>query len=283
MEIRNVGVVGCGQMGGGIVQVCAQAGYEVIVSEASGELLDKGLARVTSFLERGVASGRLAEADKAAALSRIRGTLALTDLSGCDIVIEAAAENTVLKQDIFRRLDSICPSHTLLATNTSCLSVTDIGAVTARPDRVLGLHFFNPVPVMELIELIITSATSAATIEAAKTFAGTLGKKAVTVKDEAGFIVNRLMTPQILTAIRMVEDGIASEEDIDTGMKLGLNVPLGPLALADLIGLDIVLAMADTMRERLGEEQYAAPQTLKNKVSAGELGRKTGRGFFAYA
>jgi 3-hydroxybutyryl-CoA dehydrogenase len=283
MEIKKVGVVGCGQMGGGIAQVCAQSGYTVLVSEANNELLQKGLAAIRSSLDRSVQKERITRQDRDAALARIRGTTDTGEFSDCDLVIEAAFENLDLKKKIFGDLDRVCPGHTILATNTSCLSVTDIAAATRRPDRILGMHFFNPAPAMKLLEIVSTGATSEETFETGKSFGQSLGKTIITIQDSPGFIVNRLMVPQILNAIRMVESGIARKEDIDTGMTLGLNYPMGPLALADLIGLDTLLFIANGIYNKLREAQYAPPALLKNMVAEGRLGRKTGKGFYEYS
>ncbi len=282
MEIRKVGVVGCGQMGGGIAQVCAQSGYAVLVSEANDELLQKGLAAIKSSLDRGVQKEKITPQDRDAALSRIRGTINVREFGDCDLVIEAALENLELKKKIFGEMDKVCPRHTILATNTSCLSVIDIAAATKRPDRVMGMHFFNPAPTMKLLEIVRTTATSEETFETGRQFGRSLGKTVVIAQDSPGFIVNRLMTPQILNAIRMVESGIATKEDIDTGMTLGLNYPMGPLALADLIGLDTLLSIANGIYDKLREAQYAPPPLLKNMVADGRLGRKTGMGFYEY-
>ncbi len=280
--ISKIGVAGCGQMGGGIAQVCARAGYTVVVSEVSDELLKKGLGAIESSLERSVQKQRITSEERNAILGRLKGTTDTGDFRNCDLVIEAAIENLDLKKKIFGELDRVCPERTILATNTSCLSVTEIAAATGRPDRVLGMHFFNPVPVMKLLEIIRTDATSETTLETAKKLGESLGKTFVIVQDSPGFIVNRLMTPQIINAIRMVESGIATARDIDTAMSLGLNYPMGPLALADLIGLDTFLFIANGIYDKLGDEQYAAPALLKNMVAAGQLGRKTGKGFYEY-
>jgi 3-hydroxybutyryl-CoA dehydrogenase len=282
MEIRKVGVAGCGQMGGGIAQVCAGAGYPVLVSEVNPALLERGLERIKANLAKAVAGNRLPAGEMTATLGRIQGTVNTADFSGCDIVIEAAIEDLAVKRALFRELAAACRPDAILATNTSSLSVRDIVPTEAGPERALGMHFFNPVPAMKLVELIVTEATSPAVRKAAAAFVGTLGKTPVVASDAPGFIVNRLMTPQLLTAIRLVEEGIATRDDVDTAMTLGLNAPLGPLALADLIGLDTLLAMADAMHGGLREEQYAAPATLQEKVAAGELGRKSGRGFYDY-
>jgi len=275
-------VVGCGLMGRGIVQVCAQAGFPVVVSEVNDELLQKGLSAIEASLDRSVQKGKLTQQEKDATLSRIRGTTDIGEFSDCDLMIEAAAENLDLKKQIFRELDGICPAHTILTTNTSSLPVTDIAASTKRPAKVLGMHFFNPVPVMKLLEMVRTEATSEETFSAAKYFGQSLDKTIVVAKDSPGFIVNRLLAPQILNAIQMLESGIATKEDIDTGMTLGLNYPMGPLTLADFIGLDTLLSIADSIYDKLRDAQYAAPALLKNMVANGHLGRKTGKGFYDY-
>jgi 3-hydroxybutyryl-CoA dehydrogenase len=282
-EISKVGVIGCGQMGSGIAQVCAQSGYSVLVSEISEPLLNKGLAAVGASLDGAVKRGKLAASEKSRVLSRVRGTTDSRDFSDRDLVIEAAVEDLEVKKKVFASLDRICPAHAILATNTSCLSVTEMARATGRPDRVLGLHFFNPVPAMKLLEIVRTGATSEATLEVGKRFGGSLGKTIVVAADTPGFIVNRLMIPQILVAIEMAESGaVANKEDIDTGMTLGLNHPLGPLALADLIGLDTLLSIANGIYDRLKDERYAAPPLLKKMVAEGNLGRKAGKGFYDY-
>jgi len=281
MEMK-IGVVGCGLMGGGITQVCAQSGYPVIVSEINDELLQKGLTAIDANLTRNVQKERITQQDKDATLARIKGTTDNRDFGDCDLVIEAAVENLDLKKKIFGEMDKICPEHAILATNTSCLSIIDMAKATGRPDKVLGLHFFNPAPVMKLMEVVRTSATSEETLELGKNFGQSLGKTIIIAQDTPGFIVNRLMTPQILNAIRMLESGAATKEDIDTGMTLGLNYPMGPLALADLVGLDTILFIADGIHDRFREDQYAAPSLLKEMVATGQLGRKTGKGFYDY-
>ena len=281
MEMK-IGVVGCGLMGGGITQVCAQSGYPVIVSEINDELLQKGLTAIDANLTRNVQKERITQQDKDATLARIKGTTDNRDFGDCDLVIEAAVENLDLKKKIFGEMDKICPEHAILATNTSCLSIIDMAKATGRPDKVLGLHFFNPAPVMKLMEVVRTSATSEETLELGKNFGQSLGKTIIIAQDTPGFIVNRLMTPQILNAIRMLESGAATKEDIDTGMTLGLNYPMGPLALADLVGLDTILFITDGIHDRFREDQYAAPSLLKEMVATGQLGRKTGKGFYDY-
>jgi 3-hydroxybutyryl-CoA dehydrogenase len=282
MEIKKVGVVGCGQMGGGITQVCAQAGYPVVVSEINDELLEKGLAAIDSLLTRSVQKEKITRQDKDAVMARIKGTIDTGDFGDCDLVIEAAIENLDLKKKIFANLDKVCPERAILATNTSCLSIIDMAVATKRPGKVLGLHFMNPVPVMKLLEVVRTVATSEETLDTGKKFGKSLGKTIVIARDAPGFIVNRLMVPQILNAIRMLESGVATREDIDTSLTLGLNHPLGPLALADLVGLDTLLFIANGIYDEFRDAQYAAPTLLKKMVTAGWLGRKKGKGFYDY-
>ena len=282
MEIKQVGVVGCGQMGGGIAQVSAQSGYQVIVSEVNEELLNKGLAAINSSLAKAVEKERITPQDKEVAISRIKGTTSMKDLSSCDLVIEAAIENLELKKKIFAELDSVCPKHTILATNTSCLSIIEMAMTTSRPDKVLGMHFFNPPPLMKLLEVGRTVATSEETLEIICNFGRSLGKTVITAPDSPGFIVNRLMVPQVMNAIRMLEAGVASKEDIDNGMMLGLNHPIGPLAVADLVGLDTFYYIASTMYDKFKDPQFAPPILLEKMVTAGWLGRKTGKGFYDY-
>ena len=282
MEIKQVGVVGCGQMGGGIAQVSAQSGYQVIVSEVNEELLNKGLAAIDSSLAKAVEKERITPQDKEATISRIKGTTSMKDLSSCDLVIEAAIENLELKKKIFAELDSVCPRHAILATNTSCLSIIEMAMTTSRPDKVLGMHFFNPPPLMKLLEVGRTVATSEETLEIIRNFGRSLGKTVITAPDSPGFIVNRLMVPQVMNAIRMLEAGVASKEDIDNGMMLGLNHPIGPLAVADLVGLDTFYYIASTMYDKFKDPQFAPPILLEKMVTAGWLGRKTGKGFYDY-
>lgn len=282
MEIRKVGVVGCGLMGSGITQVCAQAGYQVVVSEINDELLNKGLSSISKSLTRSVDKGKLSQQDKDTTLARIKGTTNTKDFADCDLVIEAAIENMDLKKKLFAELDKICSKQSILATNTSCLSIIDMAMVTAKPDRVLGLHFFNPVPVMRLLEVVKTIATSDETLETGKNFGKSLGKTIVIAQDTPGFIVNRQLMPFLLNAIRMLDAGVATREDIDTAINLGLNHPMGPLALADLIGIDTIYFISSAIYEELKEPQYVPPPLIKKMVSAGWLGRKTGKGFYEY-
>lgn len=282
MKLGKVGVVGCGLMGSGMTQVCAQSGYQVVVSEINDELLNKGLASISSRLAKDVEKGKLTQQYKESILDRIKGTTNIRDFSDCDLVIEAAIENMDLKKKIFAQLDKVCPKHTILATNTSVLSVIDIAMHTARPEKVLGLHFMNPVPIMKLVEIVRTIATSDETIEVGKKLCNSLGKSFVIAKDTPGFIVNGLFTPFLLNAIRMLENNVATKEDIDAAINLGLNHPMGPLTLLDLIGIDTVFFGASAMYEELKDPQYAPPPLMKKMLAAGWLGRKTGKGFYEY-
>ena len=282
MGIKKVGVVGCGLMGAGIAQVCAQSGYQVAISEINDALLNKGLASISGFLTKSVEKGKMSQPDKNSMLDRIKGTTNIQDFSDCDLMIEAAVENMDVKKKIFAELDKICPKYAILATNTSCLSIIDLAMVTSKPEKVLGMHFFNPVPLMKLLEIVSTVATSDETIEAGKKFGESLEKTIVIAQDTPGFIVNRLMIPFLNNAIRMLESGVATREDIDTGVKLGLGHPMGPLTLTDLIGIDIVFLVGNAIFEETKDRQYAPPILLKKMVAAGWLGRKTGKGFYEY-
>lgn len=282
MEINKVGVVGCGAMGGGITTVCAQSGYQVVVLEISAELLNKGLTSINNFLTKRVEKGKISQQDKDILLNRIKGTTDIKDFSDCDLVIEAAIENLELKKKIFVELDKVCPKHAILATNTSCLSIIDMAMMTSRPEKVLGLHFMNPVPIMKLLEIVKSITTSDETLETGKNFGNSLGKTVIIAQDTPAFIVNRLLIPFLLNAIRMLESGIATREDIDTAINLGLNHPMGPLALADLIGNDVILFIANSTYQELKDPQHVPPVLLKNMVTAGWLGRKTGKGFYEY-
>jgi 3-hydroxybutyryl-CoA dehydrogenase len=282
MEIEKVGVVGCGVMGSGIAQTCAQSGYEVAVLEISSELLDKGLSAIKSALIKSVDRGQLSPQDREAIIGHIKGTTSAQDLSHCDLVIEAASENMALKKRIFVEIDEICPNQAILATNTSCLSIIEMARVTSRPDRVIGLHFFNPAPTMKLLEVVRTVVTSEETLEVSQQFGESLGKVVVVAHDSPGFIVNRLLMPFLLHAISMLEAGIAKREDIDTAVDLGLSHPMGPLTLADFIGLDVVLSVAEAIYEELRDPRYVPPVLLKKMVAAGWLGHKTGRGIYEY-
>jgi len=282
MEIKKVGVVGCGAMGGGIAQLCAQSGYQVVVSEINDEFLKKGLALIDKVLARSVEKGKLSQADKDAVVGRIKGTTSTKDFAGCDLVIEAAIENLELKKKIFAELDGICPKDAILATNTSCLSIIDMAMATKRPDKVLGLHFFNPAPVMKLLEMVKTIATSDETVKISQKFGESLGKTTVIAQDAPGFIVNRLWIPFLLHAIRLYEEGVASREDIDNAIMLGLNYPMGPLTLSDMVGIDVVKFVSDALYEQLKDPRYVVPTLVDKMVAAGWLGRKTGKGFYDY-
>jgi 3-hydroxybutyryl-CoA dehydrogenase len=281
--MKTVGVVGCGLMGSGIAQVSAQAGFVTWVREVDKPTLEKGLGRIRKFLEDGVAKGKLMADAKDETLGRIKGTTELQDLATCDLVIEAVVESIEAKRQVFSTLDRTVPASTVLASNTSSLSITEIAATASRPERVLGLHFFNPVPLMKLVEVIRALPTSDAAFEQAKGFVERLGKTAVVAKDTPGFVVNRLLVPYLLDAVRIYESGVASKEDIDNGMKLGCGYPMGPLTLLDFVGLDTTYSIANIMFEEFKLPQYAAPPLLKRMVLAGYLGRKSGRGFYDYS
>ncbi len=283
MAIKTVGVIGCGVMGSGITQVSAQAGFPTVVVEANQELLDQGLGRLRRTLEGLVAKAKLETKEKDAILGRITGSTRLEDLKACDLVVEAITENQQLKNETFAKLDAICPPHTILASNTSSCNVTAMAAATKRPGKVLGLHFFNPVPLMKLVEVARTILTDEATISEARNWIQALGKVPVATKDSTGFIVNRLLVPYLLEAIRVYESGLATLEDIDQAMKLGCGYPMGPFALLDLVGLDTTLYVAEVMFEEFREARFAPPPLLKRLVAAGFLGRKSGRGFYTYS
>ena len=282
MEIKKVGIVGCGTMGSGIVQVCAQSGYPVVVSEMNDELLEKGLVSIDKFMTAAVEKGKLSQQDKDSTLAHIKGTTNTKDFSDCDLMIEAAIENMELKKKIFAELDKVCPKHAILASNTYCLSIIDMAMATSRPDKVLGLHFMNPAPLMRLLEIVKTIVTSDETLETSKTFSASLGKTIVLAQDTPGFIVNRLLMPYLLNAVRMLEAGIATKEDIDTAINLGLGHPMGPLTLLDLIGIDTVFFVVNAMYEEFKDPRYAPPPLMRKMVTAGWLGRKTGKGFYEY-
>jgi 3-hydroxybutyryl-CoA dehydrogenase len=282
-EIQKVGVVGCGLMGRGIAQVSAAAGYETVVREVNETLLDKGLGAIRAQLDRAVEKGKLESEARDATLGRLTGTVSLDDLADCDLVIEAIVENIEAKKDLLGALDRQNPDHTIFASNTSSLTVTEMGASTGRPDRFVGLHFFNPVPVMKLVEVVRTGSTSQATFDRAYAFAKSLGKVPVACRDNSGFIVNRLLVPYMLDAIRGYEEGIGSIEDIDTAMQLGTGYPMGPFVLGDFVGLDTLYYIAEIMFDEYREKRFAPPPLLKRMYLAGYLGRKSGRGFYDYS
>jgi 3-hydroxybutyryl-CoA dehydrogenase len=283
-DITRVGVVGCGLMGSGIAEVCARAGLDVIVREIDDQATAAGHARIVASLARAVKAGKLTADDQDDALTRLTVTTRLDDLAGCDLVIEAATENPEVKAALFAELDRVVKRpDAILATNTSSIPIVQVAQATTRPAQVVGLHFFNPVPVQKLAELIPSLLTSEETAQRARDFAaGVLGKTPITAPDRAGFVVNALLVPYLLAAVRMVEAGQATAEDIDTGMTLGCAHPMGPLKLADLIGLDTLTAIADSLYEEYRESQYAAPPLLRRMTAAGRLGRKTRRGFYDY-
>ena len=280
--ISHVGVVGCGLMGAGIVEVCAKSGYTVIVREVNQGLLEAGIARINGSLDRAVAKGKLAAADRDAAQSRIVGVTDIAALAQCDLVIEAVVENLDLKRRIFAELDAVAPSHAILASNTSSLAITEMAAATKRPDKVLGLHFMQPVPVMTLLEMVRTFLTSEETFQSAKAFVESLGKTIIVSKDTPGFIVNLLLIPYLLQAIEALERGVATKEDFDTGIRLGLGHPMGPFTLLDFVGLDTTLFIADAVFAETKDPRFAAPPLLRRMVSAGYLGKKSGKGFYDY-
>jgi 3-hydroxybutyryl-CoA dehydrogenase len=282
MTIKNVGVIGCGLMGSGIAQVAAQAGFSTLVVEANDELLQRGLGNLRKTLERLAERGKLDVAVKEATLERISGTTRLEELKACDIVVEAITENQPIKNETFAKLDRICPPATILASNTSSCNVTAMAAATKRPGQVLGLHFFNPVPLMKLVEVVRTILTDDATVRTATEWVKAVGKVPVQAKDATAFIVNRLLVPYLLDAIRVYESGLASLEDIDAAMKLGCGYPMGPFSLLDLVGLDTTMYVAEVMFEEFREARYAPPPLLKRMVMAGQLGRKSGKGFYTY-
>lgn len=282
MEIKTVGVVGCGLMGSGIVEVLAKNGYSVIVREVNDDFLQKGLERVRASTQKAVDRSKLTAEQRTAALERVRGTVSLDELAACDLVIEAVIENLNLKKDVFERLDKITRPEVILASNTSSLPIIEMAAMTRKPDKVLGMHFFNPVPVMPLLEMVRSFLTGDETYETARAFGEALGKKVIVAKDLPGFVVNALLVPFQLDAMRFYENGMASKEDIDTGVRLGLNHPMGPLELSDFVGLDTILFIADEMFRENKDPRYAAPPLLRRMVAAGHHGRKTGKGFYDY-
>ena len=282
MAIRKVGVVGLGLMGSGIAQVCAQAGLPTLAREVDQALVDKGLGRIKKFLDDGVAKGKVEAAVRDTTLKNLTGTTKVEDLADCDLVIEAIVENLDAKHALFASLDKVSKPDTIYASNTSSLSVTEMAAGTQRPGRFVGLHFFNPVPLMKLVEVVSTIVTEPAVLTEVKSFAAAIGKTPVSTGDTTGFVVNRLLVPYLLDAIRALEEGVGSVEDIDKGMQLGCGYPMGPFTLLDFVGLDTTYYIANIMFEEYREKRFAPPALLKQMVLAGRLGRKSGRGFYEH-
>jgi len=283
MQIRTVGVVGCGLMGSGIAQVCAEAGYDVLVREVNQAYLDKGLARIGAFLQKSVEKGKSTPERRAEVLGRLRGTTEVRDLAAAEFIIEVVTEDLAVKRDLFQALDKVCDPTAIYASNTSSLSITEMAALTARPGRFVGLHFFNPVPLMKLVEVVRSPLTDPAVFEAACEFGLSLGKTPVRATDKTGFIVNRLLVPYLLDAIRALEEGVGSVPDIDASMRLGCGYPMGPFTLLDFVGLDTTYFIAGIMFEEFHEKRFAAPPLLKRMVQAGLLGKKAGKGFYDYS
>lgn len=283
MALQTVGVVGAGLMGSGIVEQAAKSGFQVVMREVNDQALAAGHKRIASSMGRALERGKMTEQDRDTVLSRITGTTDLDDLRDCDLVIEAIIENLDLKKELFGSLDRITRSEVILASNTSSVSITALGAATSRPDKVAGAHFFNPVPVMKLVELVRALETSDETMDTLRQFGESMGKKVVTAQDTPGFIVNYLLVPYLLDAVRAVENGIATVEDIDTAMTLGTGVPMGPLTLLDFVGIDTTLYIAEVMYDEFKDPKYAAPPLLRKMVNAGYYGRKNGRGFREYS
>jgi 3-hydroxybutyryl-CoA dehydrogenase len=282
-EIKRVGVLGCGLMGSGIAQVCAQAGYETIVREVSDDLVEKGIGGISRQLGKAVEKGKLEGEKRDATLGRLSGTTQLEELAGCDLIIEAVVENLDMKNEMWRTLDSVCSPDAIFASNTSSLTIADMAAATNRPDRMLGLHFFNPVPVMKLVEVVRTIATDPEVFRTAYEFAKSLGKEPIECKDNSGFVVNLLLVPYMMDAIRALEQGVASIEDIDKGMRLGTGYPMGPFTLCDFVGNDTLDKIGDIMFNEYKEKRYASPPLLKRMVALGYFGRKSGKGFYDYS
>jgi 3-hydroxybutyryl-CoA dehydrogenase len=282
MQIRTVGVLGCGLMGAGIAQVCAQSGYKTIVREVEDSFLQKGLGRIDKFLSDGVTKGKVTQDLRDKTMGNLSGTTRLDELASCDLVVEAIIENIEDKKKSYAALDGVVGQHTIYCSNTSSLCITELAATTKRPDRFAGLHFFNPVPIMKLVEVIRGLATTDDTYKAVFAFAESLGKEPITAPDRPGFIVNRLLVPYLLDAIREYESGLGTLEDIDKGMKLGTGYPMGPFTLLDYVGLDTTYYIANIMFEEYREPRFAPPPLLKRMVLAGRLGKKSGRGFYEY-
>ena len=282
MDVKRIGVVGAGTMGRGIAQVCAASGFDVVMSDVSAEAVAAGLASIGKQLARAVEKERMSAADRDALLSRIETVTGIEAMAGVDVCIEAATENPDVKIELFRALESVCREDAILASNTSSISLTKIAGACSRPERVIGMHFFNPVPLMKLVELIRALQTSDATFEAARALADRLGKTAVAVADSPGFVVNRMLVPMINESVYALSEGLASAEEIDLAMQLGLSHPIGPLRLADLIGLDVCLDVMEVMYREFSDSKYRPCPLLRKMVDAGRLGRKSGRGFYEY-
>jgi len=282
MQIRKVGVLGCGLMGSGIAEVAARAGYETVVREVSEEIVEKGIQKIHGSLGKAVEKGKMTTEDRDQTLSRLSGVVGLDALADCDIVVEAIVESLDEKRKTFTALDEVVKKEALFASNTSSLTITQMAMFTRRPDQFVGLHFFNPVPVMKLVEVVRTLLTSDATYTAAFELARSLGKEPIACRDNSGFVVNRLLVPYLLDAIRALEEGVASAEDIDKGMQLGCGYPMGPFTLLDFVGLDTTYYIANIMFEEYREKRFAPPPLLKQMVQAGRLGKKSGRGFYEY-
>ncbi len=284
-EIKTIGVVGAGTMGNGIAQLAAQMGAEVVMRDIKDEFVQRGLQAIDRFLSKGVERGKVTEEQKAEVLGRIQGTTDMADLAKCDFIIEAVIEDLDLKKEVYGQLDEICRPEVILATNTSSMSITLIAAATKRPDKVVGMHFFNPPPLMRLVEVIRGYHTSDETVKVTRELAQKMGKETVEVKvDSPGFIVNRLMIPHMIEAVKLLEEGVATKEDIDKAIKMGLNYPMGPFELMDFTGIDICKYVADYFYQELNKElKWASPTTLKNQVRSGRLGRKTGGGWYDYS
>jgi 3-hydroxybutyryl-CoA dehydrogenase len=283
MAIQKVGVIGCGLMGSGIAQISAQAGFPTVVREVSPNALEKGMGSIRKFLQGGVDKGKLDAAVMEKTLANLKGTTELKDLADVDVVIEAATENLGLKKELFGALDALCKPDAIFASNTSSLSITELSTFTKRPERVIGLHFFNPVPLMKLVEVVRTVRTHADVVPAANAWCMAIGKTVVNCGDSTGFVVNRLLVPYMLDAVRVFEQGLASRDDIDTAMKLGCGYPMGPLLLTDYVGLDTTFYISEIMFDEFKEPRFAAPPLLKRMVMAGMHGRKSGRGFYDWS
>ena len=283
MEIKHVGVVGCGLMGSGIAEIAARAGYKVTVLEVAQQFLDKGMGSLQASLEKAAGKGKISVEEKDATLGRLEGTLNIDDLKTCDLVIEAVIENMEEKKKVFASLDKACDQHTVLASNTSCLSILQMATATQRPSQVIGMHFFQPVPVMPMVALIKTIVCSEETVKTAEAFAKATGKKVIFAKDTPGFLVNRLGFPMMMNAIRILDEGWTTVENVDQAWTLGTNAPMGPFTLMDFVGLDTMYSMACAMYDEFKDPAFAPPPLLKAMVTAGFYGRKSGRGFYNYS